>query len=186
MFKKIVIRNVGVLKAFEAGNSPQLSKLSLFYARNGRGKSTLTAVMRAARDGCSSTIMARRSLGNNETDPEITLVTDNGNLRFSNKKWVHSSELIEVFDSAFIADNIFAGEMIELEHDRGLFSIIIGGESVHLAKLLERFKTHAKVRSPARHGIMMAMRGRITSTSPAPMWPMASTSTPMSVLQPEL
>ena len=47
MLKKIVIRNVGVLKAFDAGTSPPLSQLTMFYARNGRGKSTLTAVMRA-------------------------------------------------------------------------------------------------------------------------------------------
>lgn len=144
MFKKIVIRNVGVLKAFDAGASPPLSELSLFYARNGRGKSTLTAVMRAARDGCSSTVMARRSLGNNAADPDITLVADSGNRRFTGGKWQHNRAAIEVFDATFIADNVFAGEMIELAHDRGLFSIIIGEEGVRLASLLERFNGHAK------------------------------------------
>lgn len=144
MFKKIVIRNVGVLKAFDAGASPPLSELSIFYARNGRGKSTLTAVMRAARDGCSSTVMARRSLGNNAADPDITLVTDSGNRRFTGGKWQHNRAQIEVFDATFIADNVFAGEMIELAHDRGLFSIIIGEEGVRLANLLERFNVHTR------------------------------------------
>lgn len=144
MFKKIVIRNVGVLKAFDAGASPPLSQLTMFYARNGRGKSTLTAVMRAARDGCSSTVMARRSLGNNAADPEITLVSDNGNRLFKGGKWQHKRAPIEVFDAAFIADNVFAGEMIELAQDRGLFSVIIGEEGVRLANLLERFNSYAK------------------------------------------
>ena len=144
MFKKIVIRNVGVLKAFDAGTSPPLSQLTMFYARNGRGKSTLTAVMRAARDGCSSTVMARRSLGNNAADPEITLISDSGNRLFKGGKWQHNRAPIEVFDSAFIADNVFAGEMIELAQDRGLFSVIIGEEGVRLANLLERFNSHAK------------------------------------------
>ncbi len=145
MYKKIVIRNVGVLKAFDAGAAPPLTRLSLFYARNGRGKSTLTAVMRAARDGCSSTVMARRSLGNNAADPDITLVSDSGNRRFTAGRWQHARAPIEVFDSAFIADNVFAGEMIELAHDRGLFSVIIGEEGVRLARLLERFTAHAKI-----------------------------------------
>lgn len=144
MYKKIVIRNVGVLKAFNAGAAPPLARLSLFYALNGRGKSTLTAVMRAARDGCSSTVMARRSLGNNAADPDITLVSDSGNRRFTGGRWQHTRAPIEVFDSAFIADNVFAGEMIELAHDRGLFSVIIGEEGVRLARLLERFNAHAK------------------------------------------
>ncbi len=145
MYKKIIIRNVGVLKAFDAGSAPPLSRLSLFYARNGRGKSTLTAVMRAARDGCSSTVMARRSLGNNAADPDITLVSDSGNRRFTGGRWQHARAPIEVFDSAFIADNVFAGEMIELAHDRGLFSVIIGEEGVRLARLLDRFNAHAKI-----------------------------------------
>jgi wobble nucleotide-excising tRNase len=144
MFKKIVIRNVGVLKAFDAGTSPPLSQLTMFYARNGRGKSTLTAVMRAARDGCSNTVMARRSLGNNAADPEVTLVSDAGNRQFKGGKWQHKRAPIEVFDATFIADNVFAGEMIELPQDRGLFSIIIGEEGVRLANLLERFNAHAK------------------------------------------
>lgn len=144
MFKKIVIRNVGILKAFDAGASPPLSELSLFYARNGRGKSTLTAVMRAARDGCSSTVMARRSLGNNAADPDITLVSNSGNRRFTGGKWQHKRAPIEVFDSAFIADNLYAGEMVELAQDRGLFSIIIGEEGVRLASLLEQFNAHTK------------------------------------------
>lgn len=144
MFKKIVIRNVGVLKAFGAGTSPPLSQLTMFYARNGRGKSTLTAVMRAARDGCSSTVMARRSLGNNAADPEITLISDSGNRLFKGGKWQHKRAPIEVFDAAFIADNVFAGEMIELAQDRGLFSVIIGEEGVRLANLLERFNSYAK------------------------------------------
>lgn len=144
MFKKIVIRNVGVLKAFNAGTAPPLSKLTLFYARNGRGKSTLTAVMRAAREGCSTTVMARRSLGNNAAEPEITLISDSGNRVFKSGKWQHKRASIEVFDTTFIADNVFAGEMIDLPQDRGLFSIIIGERGVRLASLLKRFNEHAK------------------------------------------
>lgn len=117
----------------------------MFYARNGRGKSTLTAVMRAARDGCSNTVMARRSLGNNAADPDVTLISDSGNRHFKAGKWQHKQAPIEVFDATFIADNLFAGEMIELPQDRGLFSVIIGEEGVRLANLLERFNAHAKV-----------------------------------------
>ena len=144
MFKKIVIQNVGVLRAFNAGTSPELSQLSLFYARNGRGKSTLTAVLRAARNGSSSTILARRSLGNNAAAPHITLVSDGGNRLFKDGAWQHERAPIEVFDAEFIADNVFAGEMTTLEHDRGLFAIIVGEEGVRLNRLLERFKEYAK------------------------------------------
>lgn len=145
MLKKIVIQNVGLLKAFATPDSPKLEKLTVFYARNGRGKSTLTAVLRAARDGCSSTVMARRSLGNNRAAPVVTLVSDTGgSLRFANEKWSAKGAPIEVFDTTFITDNVFAGELIDLANDRGLFSVIVGAEGVRLANHLERFNVIAK------------------------------------------
>jgi hypothetical protein len=53
---EFVIRNVGVLKAVDTPSAPTLAQLILLSGRNGRGKTT--------RDGCSSTVIARNSLGN--------------------------------------------------------------------------------------------------------------------------
>src|SRR5690606_17151466 len=104
VFSKFVIRNVGVLRAFDTPGSPKLSQLTLFYAGNGRGKSTLTSVLRAARDGCSNTVLARQSLGNGGAAPDITLIADLGSIRFYNGKWKTKGAPIEVFDTTFIAD----------------------------------------------------------------------------------
>jgi wobble nucleotide-excising tRNase len=51
---------------------------------------------------------------------------------------------IEVFDPTFIADNLYAGEKIDLEHDRSLFTIILGREGVKLARQQEFFNAAAK------------------------------------------
>src|SRR3546814_380578 len=88
-------------------------------------------------DVCSSDL-------NNAADPEIVLVSSGGSQSFKNGRWAHKRATIEVFDSTFIADNIFAGEMTELDHDRGLFSVIIGEDGVRFANLLRRFNGHAK------------------------------------------
>lgn len=144
MLSKIVIRNVGVLRAFDTPNAPKLDKLTLFYGRNGRGKSTLTSVLRAARDGEASTVLGRQSLGNGGVAPKVALVSAAGTITFDNGGWNTKGAPVEVFDTAFITDNVYAGELIELAHDRGLFSVIIGTDGVRLAKHLERFNVIAK------------------------------------------
>lgn len=144
MLSKIVIRNVGVLRAFDTPNAPKLDKLTLFYGRNGRGKSTLTSVLRAARDGEAATVLGRQSLGNGGAAPEAVLVAAAGNVIFKNGAWNTKGAPIEVFDTTFITDNVYAGELIDLTHDRGLFSVIIGVDGVRLAKHLERFNIIAK------------------------------------------
>lgn len=84
MFSKIVIRNVGLLKAFDTPNAPKLAKLTLFYGRNGRGKSTLTSVLRAARDGEAATVLGRQSLGNGGAAPKVALISTGGAINFDN------------------------------------------------------------------------------------------------------
>lgn len=133
-----------MLRAFDTPNAPKLEQLTLFYGRNGRGKSTLTTVLRAARDGESTSVLARQSLGNGGAAPKVALTSTAGNIVFENGKWNTKSAPIEVFDTAFITDNVYAGEVIDLAHDRGLFSVIIGTDGVALAKHLERFNTIAK------------------------------------------
>ncbi|OYY69683.1 AAA family ATPase [Sphingomonas sp. 28-63-12] len=144
MLSKIVIRNVGVLRAFDTPNAPKLEKLTLFYGRNGRGKSTLTSVLRAARDGEAATVLGRQSLGNGGAAPEVALIAAAGNIVFKNGAWNTKGAPVEVFDTTFITDNVYAGELIDLAHDRGLFSVIIGEDGVRLAKHLERFNTITK------------------------------------------
>lgn len=144
MLSKIVIRNVGVLRAFDTPNAPKLDKLTLFYGRNGRGKSTLTSVLRAARDGEAATVLGRQSLGNGRAAPKVTLISPTGNIIFESGSWNTKGAPVEVFDTTFITDNVYAGELIDLAHDRGLFSVIIGADGVRLAKHLERFNVIAK------------------------------------------
>jgi wobble nucleotide-excising tRNase len=142
--RKIVARNVGVLKAFDTPSSPRLAKLTTIYARNGRGKTTLSAILRSAASGDASQMQGRRTLGTAKDDPQVTLVMDSGAVHFASGKWSVKSSPIDVFDAAFIADNLYAGEAIDLEHDRGLFTVILGHSGVKLARHQEFFNGVAK------------------------------------------
>ena len=144
IIRKIVVRNVGVLKAFDTPASPRLSKLTTIYARNGRGKTTLSTILRSAASGDAAPLQGRRTLGSGKDDPQVALVMDTGTIQFANGKWTAKTSPIEVFDAAFIADNLYAGEAIDLEHDRGLFTIILGEAGVKLARHQEFFNGIAK------------------------------------------
>lgn len=143
MLKKIITKNVGVLRAFDTPGAPQLAKLTAIYARNGRGKTTLSSVLRASALGNDSIVLGRRTLGSS-APPEVTLLFDGGgNVRFTGGAWTGEAP-IEVFDSAFIAENLYAGEKIDLDHDRKLFTVILGRQGVKLARQQEFFNGTAK------------------------------------------
>ena len=144
MIKKILIRNIGVLKTFDTPASPQLARITTIYARNGRGKTTLSTVLRSASLGKSDLIKGRQTLGNGNAAPEVTLFYSDRHTRFKEGNWTEKSPHIDVFDAAFIAENLYAGEAIDLLHDRSLFTIILGREGVRLARQQEFFNIVAK------------------------------------------
>lgn len=113
-------------KAFATPNAPQLAKLTQFYARNGRGKTTLSSVLRAASMGRADVLHGRRTFGTDPTVVQVTLVYTNGSISFASGRWTPRPAPIEVFDAGFIAENLFAGESVGLSHDRKLFSVILG------------------------------------------------------------
>ena len=160
---KIVVRHVGVLKAFNTPDAPTLAKLTTIYARNGRGKTTLSAILRAASTGDGTTLKGRRTLGVVAGEPDVTLISNTGTLRFDGVKWSQKSALIDVFDGTFIADNLYAGETVDLEHDRRLFSVILGHAGVKLARQQEFFNAAAKRKVVALKAAEAAMRDDIPS-----------------------
>ena len=42
--------------------------------------------------------------------------------------------LIAIFDSTFIAQNVYSGEAVEIDHKRNLYRVIIGEDGVSLAE----------------------------------------------------
>lgn len=145
ILKKVIVRSVGVLKAFETPNSPKFEPLTTIYARNGRGKSTFSAILHSAATNNPAIVAGRKTLTNAPVAPEVTLVFESGPaVRFVNGKWSQRESPIEVFDANFIAENLFAGEAIDLEHDRGLFSVILGRQGVKLGRQQNFFNGSAK------------------------------------------
>ncbi|RUW99337.1 MAG: hypothetical protein EOS71_21980 [Mesorhizobium sp.] len=143
ILKKIVVKDIGVLRAFATPSSPRFAPLTLIYAGNGRGKTTLTSILKSSATGEVSVIKGRTTLGLANPAPEVNLVFEKGRASFVDGRWSRTTP-IEVFDSGFIADNLFAGEAVGLQHDRHLFSIILGSAGVKLAKQQEVANGFAK------------------------------------------
>lgn len=88
---------------------------------------------------------------------------DSGTVQFANGNWSAKTSPIEVFDAAFIADNLYAGEAIDLEHDRGLFTIILGEAGVKLARHQEFFNRVAKDAAATLKAADLALKDDVPS-----------------------
>lgn len=134
--KKITkIQNVG--KFHKGGISGgEYSKFTLFYAGNGRGKTTLCAILRSLKTGSASHIIDRKTLGEVAT-PEVQLLLDTGVAKFSNGAWSDLADGLHIFDSSYITENVHVGEEVSTDNRRSLYRVIVGEKGVQLAEDLD-------------------------------------------------
>ena len=137
MLKKLVtIKNVGRFKSFNAIGDVELKRHSLFFAENGRGKTTICAILRSLQSGVGAHVIGRTTLGSTDT-PEIRILSDDSTLIFSDGAWNTTLPDIVIFDSTFVSENVFSGDSVGIGHKRNLYRVIVGRDGVTLAKTIE-------------------------------------------------
>ena len=142
MLKKVVsIKNVGKFVDYQASGKVNFSKMALIYAENGRGKTTLSTIFRSLGTNRAEYILGRRSLGiSDDENITISILTDDGMAQFDSattKAWDKVIKNIEIFDSIFVNENVFSGDYVDIEHQRGLYLFVVGEDNVERAKKIE-------------------------------------------------
>lgn len=111
-----------------------LARLSLIFARNGYGKSTLCSILRSASDGNPDHITARRRLGA-ISDSRVDSVWASGStIAYSAGKWNGCPGKIHVFDQEYVSKNLHLGDSVTRENKRSLLPVVLGDEGVELAE----------------------------------------------------
>ena len=161
-----LLRNVGKFDSVNAGGQLPFSKLTLVFAENGRGKTTIAAILRSLSDGNPQHIVERKRL-TATNDPHIVVNVAGANpCVFQNGAWSATLPDIVIFDDAFVAQNVCSGIDIEAGHRQNLHELILGAQGVtlnaavqaHAAKV-EKHNTELRSRESA---IPAAARGPLT------------------------
>src|SRR5690606_15306265 len=126
MLQRVIsIKNVGRFKNCAASGDVTFRRYTLVFAENARGKTTLCDILRSVSKNAPDIVVGRATLGSTEP-PDIQLLTANGTLRFRNGAWTSAYPNIHVFDGTYVRENIFTGDVVDTEHRRNLYRVIIG------------------------------------------------------------
>lgn len=133
-----LFRNVGQFDSAPAGAAIPMARLTLGYAENGRGKTTLAAILRSLATGSPLPITERHRLGANNP-PHIVLDCTGGPPAavFENGAWNRTLPNIAIFDDVFVDQNICSGLAIEADHRQNLHELILGAKGVILNRALQ-------------------------------------------------
>ncbi|OAK20815.1 AAA family ATPase [Bacillus wiedmannii] len=142
MIKKILsIKGVGKYVHFSANDmkiNSFFEKLNVIYANNGRGKTTLSAILKSLQTGNSKILIDRKSINYPGKQEVSILATAKHN--FKDKVWNAPLNELEIFDTFFIDENVFSGFETSLEHKKNLHQFVLGEKAVLLANDIREIK----------------------------------------------
>jgi wobble nucleotide-excising tRNase len=137
MLQRVIsIKNVGRFRDCAASGDVTFRRYTLIFAENARGKTTLCDILRSLARNAPEIVVGRATLGAVQP-PAIQLLTASGNIGFRNGAWNAAFPNILVFDGTYVRENIFAGDVVDTEHRRNLYRVIIGAQGVALATTLD-------------------------------------------------
>lgn len=144
MLKKfIALKNIGRFRDFKAAGDVELRRLTLIFAPNGHGKTTLCDVLRSLQTGRPEYVLGRKTLGGSG-DPEAQIRLENSIATFKTGAWSGSSPEIVIFDSTFIHENVHSGDYVDRDHKRQLYQVVVGQQGVLLANQVAELDVEIK------------------------------------------
>jgi len=140
-----LLRNVGMFDNVSAPATLDLKRLTLVYAENGRGKTTLAAILRSLGTGEALPINERRRLGAAHP-PEVRIACAGGPqpAAFVNGAWDRTCPAVIVFDDVFVDRNVYSGLDVVPEHRQNLHDLILGAQGVTLARRVNDLATQIR------------------------------------------
>jgi wobble nucleotide-excising tRNase len=140
-----LLRNIGQFDNVSTSATLDLKRLTLIYAENGRGKTTLAAVLRSLGSGEALPITERRRLG--AAHPPEAIIACTGATqpaRFQNGVWSRTCPDVLVFDDVFVNRNVYSGLDVAPDHRQNLHELILGDQGVTLARRVDDLATQIR------------------------------------------
>jgi wobble nucleotide-excising tRNase len=132
-----LLRRFGQFDHVSAGAQLPLTSFTLIYGENGRGKSTLAAMLRSLDSRDPLPVQDRQRLGSTQP-PHLVLNLTNGQAVFQNGAWTGSVIPVAVFDDSFVAANVCSGIELQPGHRQNLHALVLGGQGVSLKEAMDR------------------------------------------------
>jgi wobble nucleotide-excising tRNase len=150
MLKEVkFIQNIGRFELARPTRDAVFGQCTLVFGENGWGKSTLADVLRSLTTNNPAILIGRRTV-DADTPSKAILRIGSQIAVFENGAWSGPRPRIAVYDSAFINDNVFSGDIVSAEHLKNQYGLVVGKRAcAGFGVLLNLMKKTARTITPS-------------------------------------
>ena len=127
------VQNIGRFDSVRGKADTAFRPLSLIYSENGKGKTTLCAILRSLTSGDPTPILGRKRLSAT-TEAKAVVSIAGSTVSFDGARWSEAGPRIAIFDDHFVDTNVHSGLNVEADHRKGVHELVVGEEGVRLQR----------------------------------------------------
>jgi wobble nucleotide-excising tRNase len=130
MLKEIkYIQNIGRFEKAVPIQNSGFGPCTFIFGENGWGKSTLADILRSLTTNNSAIIVGRKTLAGGP-DQKVVLLIGTEQAVFQDGDWTGPKPRIAIYDSVFINENVFSGDVISADHLKNQYGLVVGEEAL--------------------------------------------------------
>lgn len=121
------IADLGLFTDYKHSAECEFKDVTLVFGENGVGKTTIAALLDAARSGSAEPMLRRAKLGATDS-PKATVTIDAHAYQFDGSAWDSRppDDTLDVFFSEFVSRNVYSGEKVDSDQRRQLCEFALG------------------------------------------------------------
>ena len=162
------VQNIGRFERGQSVANATFGSCTLVFGENGWGKSTLADLLRSITTNNPDIVIGRKTLAGG---PEQKAVLRFGDQRavFENGSWSGIRPRIAVYDSVFVNENMFSGDVVTNEHLKNQYGMVVGEEGVRRVRQIVKLDNENRENNSQSRIVEAELDGIMSAVGPEGM-----------------
>lgn len=144
------VQNIGRFEKASPLANAGFGRCTLVFGENGWGKSTLADILRSLTTNNPAIVLGRKTLAGGP-EQKAVLRIDGQEAVFEKRAWSGPRPRIAIYDSVFINENVFSGDVVSADHLKNQYGLVVGAEGVErVRRIIALDDENRKINSAVR------------------------------------
>ncbi len=162
------VQNIGRFERGRSVTDANFDRCTLVFGENGWGKSTLADMLRSLTTNNPDILVGRKTLAGGS---EQKAVVRFGSQRavFEDGVWSGIRPNIAVYDSVFVNENVFSGDVVTNEHLKNQYGMVVGEEGVRRVRRIVELDNENRGNNNNLRAVQTELDGIVRGVGPEGM-----------------
>ena len=162
------VQNIG---RFDRGRSvagASFGPCTLVFGENGWGKSTLADLLRSLTTNNPDIVIGRKTLAGGPQQQAVVRFGDQ-QAAFKDGAWTGIRPRIAIFDSVFVNENVFSGDVVTHDHLKNQYGMVVGEEGVRRVRRIAELDNDNRENNRSLRVVEVELDGIVRAVGPEGM-----------------